>query len=61
MADIYRASDYMFAVYENDCYSNTYLEALACGVELIEVNMTGGTPELLENWKKVGRGMASTV
>lgn len=55
MADIYRASDYLFAVYENDCYANTYLEALACGVELIEVNMTGGTPELIDNWKNHNR------
>jgi glycosyltransferase involved in cell wall biosynthesis len=52
MADIYRAANYLFAVYENDCYSNTYLEALACGMELIEINMTGGTPELLDNWDK---------
>ena len=52
MAGIYRNNKYFFAVYENDCYSNTYLEALACGMELIEVNMTGGTPELLENWSK---------
>lgn len=52
MADFYRNHNYFFAVYENDCYSNTYLEALACGMELIEVNMTGGTPELLSNWAK---------
>lgn len=55
MADIYRASDYLFAVYSNDCYSNTCLEALACGVELIEVDMTGGTPELIRNWEMLGR------
>lgn len=52
MAEIYRGSDYLMAVYQNDCYSNTYLEALACGLELIDINMTGGTPELLDNWKK---------
>lgn len=52
MADFYRNNQYLFAVYENDCYSNTYLEALACGMELIEVNMSGGTPELLNNWNK---------
>ena len=52
MADYYRNNKYLFAVYENDCYSNTYLEALACGMELIETNMTGGTPELLANWAK---------
>jgi len=52
MAQVYRASNYLFAVYENDCYSNTYLEALACGVELVDVHMSGGTPELLKNWKR---------
>lgn len=52
MAEVYRGCDYLFAVYENDCYSNTYLEALACGVELIDIHMSGGTPELLKNWKR---------
>ncbi len=52
MATIYRSCDYLFAVYENDCYSNTYLEAAMCGTELIEVNMTGGTSEMLENITK---------
>lgn len=52
MAEVYRGCDYLFAVYENDCYSNTYLEALACGVELIDTHMSGGTPELLKNWQR---------
>lgn len=52
MAQIYRACDYLFAVYENDCYSNTYLEALACGVELIDIHESGGTLELIKNWSK---------
>src|SRR3990167_1448538 len=52
MARIYRGCDYFYAVAENDCYSNSILEASMCGLELIEVNMTGGTPELLENISK---------
>ena len=49
MAKIYRSCDYLFACYEFDCYSNTYLEALACGCKLFEPSMTGGTPELIKN------------
>jgi glycosyltransferase involved in cell wall biosynthesis len=52
MAIVYRSCKYLYATFENDCYSNTYLEALACGVELIETSLTGGTPELLENWQR---------
>jgi len=51
MAKIYRGCDYLMAVYENDCYSNTYLEALACGCKLVDPRMSGGTPELIENRK----------
>lgn len=49
MADIYRSADWFLATYYNDCYSNTYCEALACGVRLYEPSMSGGTPELIEN------------
>jgi glycosyltransferase involved in cell wall biosynthesis len=52
MAKIYRGCEYMFAPYFVDCYSNTYLEALMCGVKLHNINMSGGTPELIENFKK---------
>lgn len=52
MATIYKSSSYLLATYSNDCYSNTYLEALCCGVELFEPDMTGGTPELIMNYKK---------
>lgn len=51
MASIYRACDYFLATYYNDCFSNTYLEALACGVELFQPNMSGGTPELIDHYK----------
>lgn len=54
LAEIFRASRYFLATYENDCYSQTYCEALCCGCELFEPSMTGGTPELLENWKTGG-------
>ncbi len=52
MARVYRGCDYLMAPYFNDCYSNTYLEALMCGVELYGVNMSGGTSELIENFNK---------
>lgn len=49
MAQIYRGCNYLLATYFNDCYSNTYQEAMACGVELWEPDMSGGTPELIKN------------
>jgi len=49
MATLMRSCDYLMATYFNDCYSNTYQEALACGVELFEPDMSGGTPELIKN------------
>lgn len=52
MARIYRSCKYMFAPYYNDCYSNAYLEGALTGIELCGINMSGGTPELLENIKK---------
>lgn len=55
MAIVYRSAEYFYAVAENDCYSNSILEAAMCGLELIEVSRTGGTPELLEN---IARGRA---
>jgi glycosyltransferase involved in cell wall biosynthesis len=48
MAQVYRGCDVLLAPYFNDCYSNTMVEALACGLEL-QVNDTGGNKELLEN------------
>lgn len=49
MARIYRGVGHLLAVYYNDCYSNTYQEALSCGVNLYEPDMSGGTPEILSN------------
>jgi len=54
MARTLRGCSKMLAVYYNDCFSNTYLEALACGVKLTSVNMSGGTPEILELFKNKG-------
>lgn len=48
MANIIRGCDVLLAPYYNDAYSNTIQEALACGLE-VQVDMSGGTPELLEN------------
>lgn len=55
MAQCLRGCDYMLATYYNDCFSNTYLEALACGVELLNPNLTGGTKEMLELWERKGQ------
>lgn len=49
MAEIYRSCEFLFAPYYMDCYSNTYLEALACDCRLFEPDMSGGTPELISN------------
>lgn len=48
MAKIYRSCDYLFAPYFMDCYSNTYLEAIACGCQLFEPDLSGGTLELIQ-------------
>ncbi len=55
MARVMRGCDYLFASYYNDCFSNTYLEALMCGVDLTNINMSGGTPEMLAAWEDFGR------
>jgi len=49
LASIYRNCEYLLATYFNDCYSNTYQEALACGCKLYEPDLSGGTPELIKN------------
>lgn len=57
MAKVYRGCDVLLAPYFNDCYSNTILEALSCGLEL-DVEMSGGTPELLKNGVRSAQEMA---
>ena len=55
MAKIYRSCGHMFAPYFADCFSNTYLEGLVMGIKLRNVNMSGGTPEMLSLFDKYGR------
>lgn len=57
MAEIYRQSDYFLYSYFNDACSNTVIEALCCGCEIIDVNgmaETGGTPEIMRYWQAMG-------
>ncbi len=49
MAKIYRGCTYFLATYFNDAYSHAYQEAMACGVELLDPDMSGGTAELVAN------------
>lgn len=59
MAKILRSVGHLMATYYNDAFSNTYLEALACGVNLYKPSMTGGTPEMMDLWNKEGRNYFS--
>lgn len=54
MASIYRGAHYLLATFFIDACPNTYLEALACGVQLFEPNMSGGVPEIIGNYEKHG-------
>jgi len=45
MARIYRGADVLIAPYYMDCFSNTILEAKACGIDLM-INKTGGNKEI---------------
>lgn len=50
--DMYRANKYFLYTYLNDACSNTLLEALACGCEIIDVYgmlQTGGAPEIMNS------------
>lgn len=55
MAKLLRSCDYLLATYFNDAFANTYLEALCCGVELYEPDMSGGTPEMIKLFNEHGR------
>lgn len=58
LADIYRDSDYFLYTYFNDACSNTAIEALMCGVELVgcfDMEKTGGLPEIMHNFNDQGR------
>lgn len=54
MAKIYRSCDFLLATYDNDCYSNTYVEALCCGAKLFEPVLNGGTPEIIRKFDEEG-------
>lgn len=57
MANIYRDSDYLIYTFWNDACSNTLIEALCCGCQVIDyygmVN-TGGSEEIMHHWKDHG-------
>lgn len=52
MANVLRGCSKFIATYYNDAFSNTYLEALNCGVSLVCIDKSGGTPEMLDLWNK---------
>jgi len=55
MAGFYRSSKYFLYTYLNDACSNTAIEALASGCEIIDVYgmaKTGGMPEIMAAWNK---------
>jgi len=49
MAEIYRGADYFTMTYYNDACSNTLIEAICCGMSIVMVSLTGGTPEILQS------------
>lgn len=58
LADIYRDSDYFLYTYFNDACSNTAIEAMLCGVEMLGcfgMEKTGGILEVIDKYKKKGR------
>lgn len=61
MAKVLRSSGSLLATYFNDAFSNTYMEALACGVKLHNPNMSGGTPEMLQLWIEKDRDYFSLM
>lgn len=61
MAKVLRSSGSLLATYFNDAFSNTYMEALACGVKLYKPNMSGGTPEMLQLWIEKDRDYFSLM
>lgn len=57
MAAIYRDSDYLIYTFWNDACSNTLIEALCCGCQVMDYyNMaqTGGAPDILHAFRKWG-------
>lgn len=57
LADIYKQTDYFLYSYFNDCCSNTLIEALCSGCEIIDVAgmlKTGGAMEIMHMFDKHG-------
>lgn len=56
IADLYRQIDYLIYTYWNDACSNTAIEALVSGVEIIGgyYMQTGGMPEIMEKFQENG-------
>lgn len=58
MAHQYKTHDYLLYSFFNDACSNTLIEALSCGIEIMDCYKmveTGGTPEILHKFKVNGR------
>jgi len=63
MPSVYRRNKYFLYTYLNDAMSNTAIEALCSGCEIIDVNgmaKTGGMPEIMAKWETSGRDYFST-
>ena len=60
MAKLLRSVNYLLATYARDCFSQTYLEALLCGVKLYKPHMSGGLPEMLELLDEKGKDYFSS-
>lgn len=57
MASIYKSSDYLIYTFWNDACSNTLIEALCCGCQVIDhykMTETGGAPDILNAFRKWG-------
>jgi glycosyltransferase involved in cell wall biosynthesis len=57
LADIYRNTDQLIYTYFNDACSNTLIEALCCGCDLLdpyEMAGTGGSAEIVDAFNKHG-------
>lgn len=58
LADIYRNSDYIIYTFWNDACSNTLIEALCSGCNIIDpynMSRTGGAPEIINAFVEKGR------
>lgn len=58
LADFYRANDYLLYSYFQDACSNTLIEALCCGLTVVNcygMAETGGTPEILAKFREYGK------